>query len=548
MSIRSFPGYSHMKAIHFSSIIYQILKLRRLILLSVFFVGAFVLLFWPTFMWMAERFDAYNSFYSHGWIIPLASGWLIWNRRNLLKTCPRQPSFWGLSFIIPSLLLHLLASWVDLHFLSGFAMLSTLWGLIWMLWGFQVLWIMRFPMLFLLFMIPIPSVLLISTSFQMKMMAASLATHLLTLIGITAIQEGSTIHLHGISVIVDDTCSGLRSLISLLALSVLWTSLLPHGTKLWKKLTLVASAVPIALLTNMIRIMVLVLLSAIYGSQIADSFLHYGSGFVVFGLAIVLLTLLSRQLVGKHTFDTRATPPGFQTPALKHTKRSYASTGVLGIRPQLVAFTLLILTSMALFRAQSPHPSLGLESSRIPVSLGPWKGTPIPVTDDVIRILETEDIALMEYRLDKEPPLWFAQVAGYGNRGAYHPPELCFVGSHFEILERGVETVEVNGKDRQVMRLVISQDGQHLEAWYWFTANGRITPNYYQQQLWLVMDAMRRKPMLGSLVRISTPIMDDAASAHNRLQTFMTSLETHVRASSDNKILGAQNSAYYQSS
>ena len=261
------------------------------------FVAAFILLFWPTFLWMAKRFDAADSFYSHGWLIPFASGWLIWQRRAALNTCALRPSFTGLALLLPSLLIHTVATWWQIGFASGLAMIGAIYGLVWTLWGWPVLWTLRFPLLFLLFMVPMPGILLLSISFKMKLLAATLATHALHLMGMPAVQAGSTIQVPGISVIVDDTCSGLRSLISLIALSVFWTALLPAQAKRWHKLVLVASAMPIALFANMIRILTLVLLSAIYGPKIADSFIHYGSGIVVFGVAVAALAGISKRLV-----------------------------------------------------------------------------------------------------------------------------------------------------------------------------------------------------------------------------------------------------------
>src|SRR3989338_844683 len=261
------------------------------------FVTAFAALFWPTFLWMAERFDASDSFYSHGWLIPFASAWLIWQRRDILQRLHPRASYLGLALLITSIAVHVLATWWQIGFASGLAMLGAVWGFVWTLWGGRTLWALRFPLLFLLFMVPLPGVLLIAVSFKMKLIAATLASHVLTFIGIPAQQAGSTIHVPGMSVIVDDTCSGLRSLISLIALATLWTSLLPPAARGWKKLTMVAAAIPIALASNMVRILVLVLLSAIYGPHIADTFIHYGSGLVVFGIAIAALAWLGNVLV-----------------------------------------------------------------------------------------------------------------------------------------------------------------------------------------------------------------------------------------------------------
>lgn len=258
------------------------------------FVVAFIALFLPTLLWMAERFGGHDSFYSHGWLVPVASGWLIWQRRLWLKTCRVEASFSGLALLAPALLLHTVGVWWGLHVLSGLAMLGALWGLVWMLWGRQVLWSLRLPMLFLLFMIPLPGVFVLSASFHLKLLAAAVATHAVRGLGIPVVQAGSTIQAPGISVIVDDTCSGLRSLLSLIALAVLWASMLPSSVTRWKRVAVAIASIPIALSANAVRIIVLVLIAVIYGPEAAQGFVHYGSGLVVFGVALAVLAWLSQ--------------------------------------------------------------------------------------------------------------------------------------------------------------------------------------------------------------------------------------------------------------
>ncbi len=259
----------------------------------------FVALFWPTWVWMAERFDASDSFYGHGWLVPIAFAWLIRQRRAILNEVPHLPTTAGLSWLIGAVGVHLLAWHLRIGFVSGFAMIAVLASLIWVNGGREALRVLRFPLAFLIFMVPLPGVFLIGISFHMKLLAATLATHIISWLGISAVQAGSSIHLPGVTIIVDDVCSGLRSVMSLAALSVLWASFLPPGAHWWKRAALVASALPIALTTNMVRILVLMLLAVIYGAPAAEGFVHFGSGIVVFGLAIVLLAVLSRLLMGK---------------------------------------------------------------------------------------------------------------------------------------------------------------------------------------------------------------------------------------------------------
>jgi EpsI family protein len=163
-----------------------------------------------------------------------------------------------------------------------------------------------------------------------------------------------------------------------------------------------------------------------------------------------------------------------------------------------------------------------LARTLIPQSVGPWIGSGLAVDDKTVQILETDDIAVMEYRREGDEPVWFAQVAGFGKRAAFHPPELCLIGSHFEVLQRAPQHIEVAGRSYDVMRLVIGQEGRIFEAWYWFTAGGRTTANYYQQQGWLIWDTLVGHNTAGTLVRVSTPIIaGDEQASSARLRSFM---------------------------
>ena len=115
--------------------------------------------------------------------------------------------------------------------------------------------------------------------------------------------------------------------------------------------------------------------------------------------------------------------------------------------------------------------------------------------------------------------MWLARITGFGKRAAFHPPELCYVGSHYEVLERGPITVPVHGHPRRLMRLVIGQDQDRYEAWYWFTAGDRVTHSYFEQQWWLLREMMRGRPSAGMLLRLSTR-QESSAAADARLLEF----------------------------
>ena len=171
---------------------------------------------------------------------------------------------------------------------------------------------------------------------------------------------------------------------------------------------------------------------------------------------------------------------------------------------------------------QAPPVSAGL-----PVHLGPWEGL---VLDDpsAAGLKTNQDTALMQYQLGQEPPVWLVQTESVGNRAAFHPPELCYVGNDIEVLERGPVIVLSGGQGHKVMRLLVAQNGRAYEAWYWFTAGERVTSSYYQQQLWLLRDTLHGTASSGTLVRISTPLDGGASASRRRLLAFFTAYQDRL--------------------
>ena len=189
-------------------------------------------------------------------------------------------------------------------------------------------------------------------------------------------------------------------------------------------------------------------------------------------------------------------------------------------RPAWAALAVLLSFGGLLWRGEPPTRAQALPQVRD--TMGLWTGTPI--TETAVKEQRPDNgeaVRLMEYRMGQEPPVWLTLEGGQGKRASFHPPEICFVGSDFEILEREPVTVVSGNTPRHLMRLVVSQNDNEYEAWYWFTVEDRITHNYYQQQLWLVMDAVRGKRTSGTLVRITTP-RDDPQATHRRLLAFLT--------------------------
>ncbi len=258
-------------------------------------VGIFVLLIYvPSFLWMWDRWFARDSYYSHGILIPFVTAFLIWQRRDVLKKIKPETSPWGLMLFFLGIAIHLLSSLFRVYFSSGFSMIIVLFGLILHFYGSKVFKEVVFPISFLAFMVPLPMVVITNLSFRLKIFAAQIAVVALNDMRLFCVQHGSTIVMRHAYVVVDDVCSGLRSLITLMALGGLFAYWMKSS--FLKKTILFLSTIPIAVIANVGRIIFLASISEIWGIKYAMGPLHETSGFIVFFGAFCMLYVVQKMI------------------------------------------------------------------------------------------------------------------------------------------------------------------------------------------------------------------------------------------------------------
>jgi exosortase len=172
-------------------------------------------------------------------------------------------------------------------FLMRVSMVVVIGSLVLSLLGWAQLQVLAFPLTFLLFMIPLPTLILNAVTFPLQLMAASISTAGLQLIGLPVYREGNLIFLPRLTLEVVEACSGIRSLVSLTAVAVVMAHLTQR--RIWKQSVLVASAVPLAIAVNAFRIWGTGVLTYPYGAKVAQDFYHMLSGWLIFGVAFGLL-------------------------------------------------------------------------------------------------------------------------------------------------------------------------------------------------------------------------------------------------------------------
>jgi len=232
--------------------------------------------------------------FSHGFLIPIVSFYFVYERRKELSALNRSSNWIGLVLLLFGIVLLLLGNLATEYFTMRFSILVVLGGIILFLLGKDFFKTLLFPVVFLIFMIPIPSLLMDRITFPMQIFASKVAASSLYLIGIPALREGNVILLANTSLEVAEACSGIRSLISLLALSVVFAYFSQKTTL--KRVLLVLSTFPIAIIANAARVTGTGILAHHYGDKVAQGFFHGFSGWILFVVAFVCLFVVGGSL------------------------------------------------------------------------------------------------------------------------------------------------------------------------------------------------------------------------------------------------------------
>jgi len=225
--------------------------------------------------------------YSHGFLVPGLSAYFVWERRQTLVRLRPQPHWGGLVLLWCGLGMLLLGHLGAELFLMRSSMVVVLTALVWYLLGLPYVHALAFPLAFLLFMIPLPAILLNTITLPLQRLATQVSTFALQLVQLPVYREGNIIYLPHTTLEVAEACSGLSSLVSLLALAVVLAYITQH--RLGTRWILVLSAIPIALVANAFRIWTTGVLAQRYGPHVAEGFYHTFAGWLVFVVALGLL-------------------------------------------------------------------------------------------------------------------------------------------------------------------------------------------------------------------------------------------------------------------
>jgi len=477
--------------------------------------------------------------FSHGIFVPAFSLFVLWQDRQRLRNIRPDPSWLGLPVIVFSLLILVLGVLGVELFTARVSLLLLLAGLIILFRGRAFFRAVLFPWAFLFLMIPLPTLILQKFTFPLQMLASKLSTMMLQLVGVPVYREGNVINLAALPLEVAEACSGLRSLLSLFTLAIIYGYLMEK--RIWVRVVLACAAVPIAVFANSVRIFGTGLLVQYWDPDKAQGFFHTFQGWLIFVVSLILLFTLHRviNLIWKPVPESKAEISSgsnlkgsglISSDSAEETATTTA--GASNWSPRFVVSLLLMLATAASLEAFSRDevfpPRQPLAS--LPTQIDGWTSADEMLDQETLDILGPGEFLARDYEIASAQPgqpqplpqpwinLFIAYFPTQKMGDTIHSPSHCLPGAGWVPTLRQVVPLKTpDGGSFLVNRYVVSKSGERQLVLYWFQAHGRTVANEYWAKYYLISDSIRLHRSDGSMIRLMSPMLRgesaDAAQA-----------------------------------
>ncbi len=469
-----------------------------------------------------DRLVEGQSYYTHGPIIPAVSLLIIVLLIRHVKVPIRPSKRSGIIVLIFSLLLHLVACRAQqVNFASGIAFIGVLTGLVLLLWGAAALKRLWFPIALLLFTVPMPEFTISQVNFRLKILATDCGVAIANMMGILVEKTGNRVFLEGNkTLIIANVCNGLRTLISLLAFG----SLYAYVCRLrgWWRMGLFAMTIPVAIVSNSIRIVSLILVADIWTVEAATGWFHDTSGMLIFVLAFILMFALERFILWAREYVGR---PAIIVPLFDGQLRDDSDENQWGRMLRTVGSTrgfviggVIALAAvgawwLALPGGQTISDEIVKNAvpARLTINNLEYSSKEGTLDAGTLTTLEHPSYLLRRYENPETPSIDFCLIFSRNNRKGTHPPDLCLAGEGQGIVAKGDIYVDgIEGRKPVSCRELIVQDHRSMRYFvYTYKCGGVYTRSFWVQQLIIFVNGLFDSNASGGLIRISTDVVDN---------------------------------------
>jgi EpsI family protein len=408
------------------------------------------------------------------------------------------------------------------------------------IWGGMALRRLWFPLALLMFMVPLPDVTISNLNFRLKMMAADLGVRIVESLGVIAARSGNQVYLEGDKVLViANVCNGLRTLISLFAFGAVYA----YVCKLrgpWR-LFLFAMTLPVAVLSNSLRIVSLIIVADVWDIPTAVGWYHDFSGILIFVLAFLLMFALEKAILALRKALGR---PAKIVPLFDGQLRGpededqWSRIVAAAARPVvLTAAVILALAAAGTWWLNMNVPSVWNQQMarralprEMTVGGRTWPSQDMELDEQTMTILETRDYLLRRFYIPGSVPVDFALVFSQDNRKGTHPPDLCLEGTGQDIVAiRDVLLEGVEGRPALPCRELIVQSGKERTYYlYTYKCGSVYTRSFWRQQLVIFLNSLLHRNATGALVRVSAPMSDRSDEGQEQVKQLLRLAIPHL--------------------
>ena len=469
------------------------------LLLSLLFGVAF----WVPLLSMVHTWSE-NPDYSYGFLMPVLALYFIWERRkNVARTIavPAWPMLPALLLMVVIALYGILGSSgnVSRPAMPFLIILFTLFC-----FGYEYAKRLFLPLVLLIFMVPVPDFLERNLGVWLKLISSKLAVVMIRLSGIPVFLNGNVIDLGFTQLQVVDACSGLRFLFPLIALGFVYASI--YEKVLWKRIVCVVATIPIAVLTNGVRIGLTGILANRFGASVTEGFTHDFTGWIIFMISFGILFLLGKVL--------RLVPSETKAPEVLDTVVVEEAVGVPRNNRAFIVAVAILLVVAAIGQTTMLLPEVKLRNGikSFPLLFSGWKGQPEPLPDEIVQKSGAQDAFSAQYADGQGGVvslyLGYRASAFMENENFFHSPTVCLPSSGWKtVSESSRPLVGIPPfKTIAAQEMVIENLGEKLVVYFWFQTKTKTSSNKDIHRAHLSLHALQHDPTYALFVRMIAPV------------------------------------------
>jgi len=495
-------------------------------------IGAALLLFYGQTLLGLWKLWLSDPDYQYALVIPFVSAYIIWKKRIIIASMPVRPSWNGGIFVFLFLTVSLYGILGSSPSVVRCALPLMILSITLFCYGWQRFRALAYPLFLLLFMIPLPTILETKIGVPLKYLSTKLGEILLRAVGVSVYVEGNIIDLGVTQLQVVDACSGLRYILPLLGLGVIFVYFFEKTR--WKQILLVFVTIPISILANGLRISITGFLVQNHGLKTAEGFFHGFSGWLIFVFAIVLLISVYAllRLPARYKSAGRFTRQFYDAALKTDASESNKIPVTLTCIALLVGGLLNVTTA-----AMQP---VGIQNgfSAFPLTLKDWHGRMETMDSRIIKLSGAEQAFNATYRSPRGEIV--ALYMGYRSspftesENFFHSPNVCLPSLGWKTLEIETHTItEVPGfGEIKVRKMLIEKSGLKQLVYYWFQTKEYVSADVNINRFHLTLHALFRDNTHDLFIRPISPLQptESLTEAEKRLDRFVRILMADLLA------------------